>query len=97
MTVTGLTRGALYQFSVSAINTIGESLLSSISSIYAATVPLAPAAPTIVLQTASAITIKWIEPDNGGNNIDDYQVKMCLGSSASCSFATIAVTTNGAT
>ena len=39
----------------------------------------------------------WTEPDNGGSNIDDYQVKMCTGLSESCSFAVIAPSTSGAT
>jgi hypothetical protein len=43
------------------------------------------------------ITISWVEPDNGGSNIDDYQVKMCVGLAADCSFSIIASTTVGAT
>lgn len=97
ITATSLTRGHLYFFKVTAFNIIGESAFSDEHSILAATVPLAPLAPTIAVQTSTAITIAWIEPDNGGANIDDYQVKMCVGQSESCLFSVIASSTAGAT
>lgn len=95
--VSGLTRGLGYRFKITATNLVGESVQSTEGFVYAATVPLQPETPYLTLQSSNAITIEWIEPDNGGSNIDDYQVKMCLGSSPTCSFATIAVTTNGLT
>jgi hypothetical protein len=48
-TVTGLDRGELYYFKVSAFNIIGESSFSDENSILAATVPLQPAQPTIAV------------------------------------------------
>jgi hypothetical protein len=46
---TGLTRGELYYFKVTAWNLIGESEASPETSILAATIPLAPAQPIISL------------------------------------------------
>jgi titin len=83
-TATLLDRGQLYWFKVTAWNVIGESEYSLENSILAATVPLAPDRPTIAVQTSNTITIAWLEPDNGGSNIDDYQVMMCVGQSDTC-------------
>ena len=46
---TGLTRGELYWFKVTAWNIIGESPYSEENSILAATVPLSPDPPTIAV------------------------------------------------
>jgi hypothetical protein len=92
---TGLNKGSLYYFHVTASNIIGESTPSVASSFLAAQAPSAPIQPQIVTQSATAITIQWYEPENNGSNIDDYQVKMCSQEIEECSFALAASTTSG--
>jgi hypothetical protein len=41
--------------------------------------------------------LSWFEPDNGGSNIDDYQVKMCRQEAQDCSFELLAPSTSGQT
>lgn len=75
--VASLTAGALYRFKISAVNAIGESLQSDEIAIYAATVPGAPAAPTMVSQSDTGISIQWAAlpvGSNGGSAVTDYKV-----------------------
>lgn len=97
MDVTGLTIGTLYYLTVSATNLIGVGAQSAHTAILAATVPATPAAPIVSSQAASAITISWTAPNSMGSTVTDYQVLMCIGTSPTCSYSTIATTTNGAT
>lgn len=39
----------------------------------------------------------WFEPDNGGSNINDYQVLMCSDAGPDCSFELVASSTEGQT
>lgn len=67
----------LYRFAVVAVNDIGESILSEFIEIHAAKVPDAPNAPTLVSQSASAITISWTVlavSKNGGSSVTDYKL-----------------------
>lgn len=76
-TTADLTDGSLYKFKVMAHNVVGSGLLSSSIDIYAATKPNPPAAPTMVSQEKTAITIAWTAlnvADNGGSPITDYSV-----------------------
>lgn len=69
--------GVLYRFSVIAVNAIGAGSTSEVIGIYAAEVPDAPEAPTLVSQASNAITISWTDLDvakNGGSPVLDYKI-----------------------
>jgi titin len=75
-TVTGLSNGASYTFSVVAVNAVGPSAPSQASS--AVTLPLlVPTAPLNIVATAGIgqATISWSAPaSNGGTSITGYAV-----------------------
>lgn len=94
----GLTTGAYYKFTVQAFNIIGDGPQSSEVSIIAATVPGAPAQPTLLIATKELIGIAWNDPiELGGTTLDTFLVQMDGGSSGSTSFTTIATVTNSGT
>jgi large repetitive protein len=81
-TLTGLTAGGSYQFTVAAVNAYGTSAESARS---AAVVPYAlPGAPSITAATAgdSAATLTWTTPANGGSAITGYAVIPYIGAAA---------------
>lgn len=57
---------------VSAINIVGESVASEITTLLAAEVPDPPAAPTLVSQSPTTIVISWVAPHDRGTPIRDY-------------------------
>ncbi len=73
-TLTGLTAGSSYTFTVAAVNAVGTSTPSSPS---AAVVPYAlsaaPSTPTATASTLSA-TLTWTAPNNSGSAITGYRV-----------------------
>ena len=73
-TITGLTRGQAYTFTVTATNNAGTSAQSSAST--EVTIPAnAPGAPTSVTATVSgtSATVSWTAPaNNGGSDITSY-------------------------
>jgi hypothetical protein len=74
-TVTGLTPGATYNFSVTATNDVGTSSPSGASN--AVTIPTSPSAPTNVSATTNAngsVTVSWTDPPNNGSAITGYGV-----------------------
>lgn len=72
---TGLAPGQIYGFSVRAINVVGESQLSTLTTIMAATVPSAPSKPVLISQSQSQITFSWSPNANtGGTPITKYKV-----------------------
>ena len=73
ITVTGLTNGTSYTFTVTATNAIGTSLASSASnSVVPVTIPDAPTIGTAVAGNAQA-TVPFTEPSsNGGSAITSY-------------------------
>ena len=73
-TKNSLTTGVYYQFKVSAINAIGESTQSVAVMLIAATVPDVPSTPIMLAAEEDFITIGWSAPNNGGDDIDDYEV-----------------------
>jgi hypothetical protein len=52
-----LTDGNLYKFKLIAVNAVGDGAISESVSIYAATKPDAPAAPTLKSQSRTSIDI----------------------------------------
>ena len=73
-TVTGLTAGASYSFSVVASSTVGNSPAATSSQ--AVTIPSAPQAPTnvAVAGTNNSVTVSWVPGSNGGLAVSSYAV-----------------------
>lgn len=72
---TGLTNGKPYRMRVSAMNYNGRSLVSSIATYYVCDAPTKFSAPVVVSQSTTAITLKWLAPeDDGGCSITGYAV-----------------------
>ncbi|MSV61056.1 MAG: hypothetical protein F2901_06755, partial [Actinobacteria bacterium] len=81
LTVTGLTNGTAYTFTVAATNGIGTGEASAPSAaITPRTVPGAPTGVMASIDNDGKVVITWKAPtDNGGNAIKDYIVKSCVG------------------
>ncbi len=75
-TVTGLTNGTAYTFTVTAANAIGSGPSSTASSAVTPTTPTAPAAPTGVSAVAgnAMANVSWTAPANGGSPITSYRI-----------------------
>jgi hypothetical protein len=75
-TVTGLTDGTAYSFTVTATNGVGTGPPSASSNQVTPTAPTAPAAPGSVTATAGnqSATVSWSAPANGGSPITLYTV-----------------------
>jgi hypothetical protein len=81
-TVSGLTNGTTYTFTVSASNATGTGATSAASGpVTPSGVPAAPTGVSAVPGNASA-TISWTAPANGGSPITGYIVTPFVGSSA---------------
>jgi large repetitive protein len=81
-TLTGLTAGASYTFTVAAVNALGTSAASPPS---AAVVPYTtPGQPVITAATAgdSSATLTWTAPANGGSAITGYIITPYIGAVA---------------
>ena len=61
-------------YKVTAINDIGESPMTSATSIILGTRPLLPPPPELVTASQSAIKVEWQAPDNGGSPITSYNI-----------------------
>jgi hypothetical protein len=98
ITVTGLTNGTLYTFTVKATNTVGTGAASAASnSITPATVPGTPTIGTATAGNAQA-TVSFTAPaSNGGSAITSYTVTSSAGQTATSTSSPITVTglTNG--
>ena len=83
-TITGLTNGTSYTFTVTASNAIGTGPTSVASNAVTPTAPTAPAAPTGVTATAAngSANVSWTAPSNGGSPITSYTVTPYIGSQA---------------
>jgi Fibronectin type III domain len=95
-TVTGLTNGTSYTFTVAATNAVGTGPASTASNaVTPATVPDAPTNVAATRGNASA-TVTWTAPANNGSSITDYTVSWS-GGTKSCSGSPCGVTglTNG--
>src|SRR5439155_3997073 len=81
-TVTGLTNGTCYTFTVTATNAAGTGPASTQSnSVCPATVPGAPTNVTATAGNAQA-TVSWSAPNNGGATITQYVVTGAPGGAA---------------
>lgn len=101
ITVTGLTNGQRYYFTVQAVNVVGGGPLSAVSNAVTpapATVPGAPTGVTAAAGNTSA-TVSFTAPvSNGGSVITGYKVSCtptCTVASGSASPVTVTGLTNG--
>jgi len=83
-TITGLTNGTSYTFTVTATNTVGPGPASEHSNTITPTAPTEPAAPTGVTATEgeASATVRWTAPANGGSTITKYTITPYVGTAA---------------
>ena len=89
MTVSGLTRGSSYTFSVTATNGVGTSNPSTASN--SVIVPDVPSAPTLVSATTNpngSVTVHWTDPTGNGSPITGYSI-MPNPSCPGCSYTNL--------
>jgi titin len=81
-TVTGLTKGTSYTFQVAAVNVAGTGLFAKASG-SGVTPRAVPGTPTNLAGVVgdAQVALTWTAPANNGDEISDYEVKWCLGSS----------------
>ncbi len=82
-TVSGLTGGTSYTFTVTASNAVGSGAASEHSNAVTPSAPTAPSAPTGVSATEGngSATVKWVAPFDGGSTITKYTITPYIGSS----------------
>ena len=85
----GLTTGASYTFTVTAVNASGESEGATSNSVTLSGVPDRPGGPTVTAGDGT-LTVKWDAPNDNGSPITSYTVYASLAGSAASS-----CTTNG--
>lgn len=74
-TVSSLTSGTYYNFKMSSVNVVGESLQSQITPILASSLPGIPGTPAKVTADSTSIKISWTAPTNtGGSGLLKYFV-----------------------
>ncbi|HWX46206.1 MAG TPA: fibronectin type III domain-containing protein [Solirubrobacteraceae bacterium] len=108
-TVSGLTNGTTYTFTVTATNAVGTGPPSAASNPVTPSAPTAPSAPSAVTATSgnASATVTWSAPASNGSSITSYTVTPYIGSSPQpattvtgsppASSATVTGLTNGTT
>ena len=87
LTVTGLTRGNIYTFSVDAQNSAGFSPPSGTVTVVMQNIPTAPSSPYIGHTTSTSAYVWWNDvQSNGGSPIINYALRRYDGSSPSGGF-----------
>jgi fibronectin type 3 domain-containing protein len=85
----GLLEGATYYYRVTAVSSVGESMMSARVS---ATVPTVPSAPTIesVVPGNGYVTLTWSAPaSNGGSSVTGYKIYRGTASGSETLLATV--------
>ena len=77
-TVTGLTNGTSYSFTVAAVSIGGAGLSSAASPVYLIGAPLAPKAPKAKVKTG-VLTVTWAAPVSSASPITGYVVTPYVG------------------
>ena len=96
-TVTGLTAGTGYTFTLSATNANGTSPASASSaSVAPAAAPTTMAAPTSAALTTSSLTVNWVAPSNNGSAITSYTATASPGGQT-CTINALTCTISGLT
>ena len=97
ITVSGLTNGDSYTFTVTATNSVGTGAASAASNaVVPDSVPATPAAPTATAGDQSA-TVDWIAPNDGGSDITGYVITPYIGATAQTPIDVGDVTTDNVT
>jgi hypothetical protein len=108
-TVTGLTNGTTYTFTITSTNAIGTGPASAVSNAMTPTSPTVPGAPTDVTATTGngSATITWTAPSDGGSIMTSYditpfiettaQTPTVITGGAPATSATVTGLTNGTT
>ncbi|MGI0086874.1 MAG: fibronectin type III domain-containing protein, partial [Nitrosotalea sp.] len=87
-TDTGLTNGVTYYFTVTAVNSVGESTPSNEANAMPAAPATAPGSPTGLAATAissSQINLSWTAASNGGSAITGYEIDRSANSGSTWS------------
>ena len=90
-TLTGLTDGTTYTFTVTATNAVGNGPASAASnSVTPNPAPSVPSAPTAVTATAGVgtVTVAWTSPVSGGSPVTSYTITPYLGTAAQTALIT---------
>ncbi len=77
-TVTGLIRGADYQFRVRAVNSQGTGSASAAVSVIPSIVPAVVNPILLSSKTVSSVSLVWGAPDDGGRALSDYVVEYSI-------------------
>jgi Fibronectin type III domain len=94
-TITGLTNGTSYTFKVAAVNAVGTSAYSTVSSaVVPATIPSTASAPTVTAGDTQ-VAVSWSAPNANGCSITDYVVE--YSSDNGTTWTAFAHTTSSAT
>ena len=83
-TITRLTNGAAYTFTVTATNSAGAGPPSNSSNSVTPTAPTAPGTPSGVSATAGngQASVSWTAPSDGGSPISSYTITSYIGTTA---------------